>query len=851
MKPIITRLVFILTCLLIGFKNHVHAHSVRFELFDRNNKLSNAETYHMYQDQNGCIWFATDRGICVYNGYKFRYFNGRDGIPDRTIFRLYPQEDGKIWCSTFNNNFYIIDPDQHEIKPYEYNHITATLNHYINDDILIEKNGTLHVGYINLFGTLSINAEGTVLNYPKKTKDSNSAYIILDHISDDCVMTYMSDQPTSVNLYSYKNSVSIKKSGHYHKARLVNDVMLFSDLYHLYLFKQGKQFKVIKTPKRVIGVGTYDSTHFWVGFDYGGAAIYDMEGNETEFLLQNKSVSHILTDHENNVWISTLYSGIYFRQSLKVTRYTLNDFQRICRLSLTKNGQLFINLYNGLSYSYDGHNFEQNPITKGSSLSLSQYYSPIDKTLHFNGNGKLISVPGSSVLSNNFINNMSDDRYHMPIAINTKNFYLFDKNLNPKLIKTQSKILDACYVPSGILIAKEQAVYFMDTLNYSIRKLKFLKGGAYDIDIYNDSLIVLGTCETGVIVYTPKYLHMISVKDGLSDNTALKTYIQNDTTIWVCTPNGLDCIIITHDHKVTIKSMVYDNGLIRDEATDIIVNTDTVWVGTRRGLRSFSLNDFYNYHEADSHFLKINLVTANGKPIQNYNRLNATQNRITIHFEGVSYIPGTGLDYRYRLEGIDKTWNHTKSLNVQYESLPPGEYTFYIQAGKHNTWSSQFQRFHFSISPPFYKTLWFITITLTLFIILIYAFFRLRILAYNKAIIRELLRLVLKKMKRKSKHIIVREKGKDVKIHTPNILFVKASGNYLEIHTLNGRVVTREKISNFLSLVPDPIEYLQIHRSYIVRIDQIEKKSASTVTINGIELQIGNTYTNPVSKFEF
>jgi ligand-binding sensor domain-containing protein len=61
----------------------------------------------MYQDINGYMWFATDRGICRYNGYEFESFGLKDGLTSNTVFKFYPQDNGDIWCSALNNRIFI------------------------------------------------------------------------------------------------------------------------------------------------------------------------------------------------------------------------------------------------------------------------------------------------------------------------------------------------------------------------------------------------------------------------------------------------------------------------------------------------------------------------------------------------------------------------------------------------------------------------------------------------------------------------------------------------------------------------------------------------------------------------
>ena len=155
------------------------------------------------------------------------------------------------------------------------------------------------------------------------------------------------------------------------------------------------------------------------------------------------------------------------------------------------------------------------------------------------------------------------------------------------------------------------------------------------------------------------------------------------------------------------------------------------------------------------------------------------------------------------------------------------------------------------INKPFWKTTWFIVTLFGLLTLLIYLFFKYRILLYNKDIIRELLRQFLKVIKKDEKTIIVKVSGTEVKLITEDILFVKSDGNYLEIHTTTQKYVTREKISNFLNIVPDPIEFIQVRRSHIVRIDKITEKGKKHVNVGTFKIVVGETFLEKLNLIDF
>jgi two-component sensor histidine kinase len=88
--------------------------------------------------------------------------------------------------------------------------------------------------------------------------------------------------------------------------------------------------------------------------------------------------------------------------------------------------------------------------------------------------------------------------------------------------------------------------------------------------------------------------------------------------------------------------------------------------------------------------------------------LTADQNFIRLSFAGQSQGQQRLFQYRYRLKGVDKDWVYTSSNNAQYTMLPPGDYTFEVDAmNKAGIWSESRASIGVNIAPFFYQTLWF------------------------------------------------------------------------------------------------------------------------------------------------
>ncbi|MBL4676422.1 MAG: transcriptional regulator [Mucilaginibacter sp.] len=81
----------------------------------------------------------------------------------------------------------------------------------------------------------------------------------------------------------------------------------------------------------------------------------------------------------------------------------------------------------------------------------------------------------------------------------------------------------------------------------------------------------------------------------------------------------------------------------------------------------------------------------------------------SLHFDYSSpaFEEQSNVEYRYLLDGFDKGWSEwTKKSEKDYTNLPAGHYTFKVQARSHQNNQSAISSYTFSISPPWYQSIW-------------------------------------------------------------------------------------------------------------------------------------------------
>lgn len=89
--------------------------------------------------------------------------------------------------------------------------------------------------------------------------------------------------------------------------------------------------------------------------------------------------------------------------------------------------------------------------------------------------------------------------------------------------------------------------------------------------------------------------------------------------------------------------------------------------------------------------------------------------------------------------------------------------------------------------------------------------------------------------------IFVRNKGNLVKVKFENILWMKGDGNYTTLVTRDTVYSLRNILKDFESVLPEA-DFMRIHKSYIVRLDEIVAINPREIMVGKDSVPVGRTY---------
>ncbi|MBL0729018.1 hybrid sensor histidine kinase/response regulator [Piscinibacter sp. HJYY11] len=205
-------------------------------------------------------------------------------------------------------------------------------------------------------------------------------------------------------------------------------------------------------------------------------------------------------------------------------------------------------------------------------------------------------------------------------------------------------------------------------------------------------------------------------RSGLPADMAIGILEEDDGRLWISTPNGVSRF---DPHAETFTNYHASDGLLTDRFANPAVATRSangeMFFGSQKGVVAFFPSHFNGRERAlpvyltDVRLFGEPVVPGSGpltQPIWSTDSLAlASGSIVSFEFAALNYVDPVRTRYRYRLEGLEAKWNETDSSrrSATYTTLPPGDYTFRVQArGPRGDWNESAPSLRLNIPPPWY-----------------------------------------------------------------------------------------------------------------------------------------------------
>ena len=746
----------------------VFSQSPAFKQFTVDDGLPSNEVYEVMQDARGYIWFATNYGASCFDGYKFTNYDSQKGLPDNTILEIFEDYKGRIWFIPITGklSYYL----NGKIYLYKYNDAflkaVGSFTHILNKAFDVDSLDNVYIG-INGKGIFKISTDGKVT--PKYQRPlSNPATIHIDKsrkafydyyteckINLGFVIDFGKGKSTHIpampDTKSGRLNVLINKS---------NDVIFSQGEYIQFIQKEKHTTKKMEFGLEITALNTDKNDNVWVSTLDGGAFCY-LKGNilskPNYHYLDGKSVSYVFEDREGGFWFSTIDAGVFYMHSNKFISYSLGGDFSIKNISSISNYLKHEIIIGGAG---DSLYILNNPLKR---IATSKYFNDVNCIFFDSTENKLwIGTYNSMYLfgNNTFkaYNNCliesgennkkvltKNHRYFCYEIVKAKNNYLYAaSNTGIYEIRNENEIESFC-VKSGIMRVNSIAPasdsgLWLGTNNglWKFKNKEFFFLGEKNklfsyrintIKAYENNLLCLGTKGYGLIIKMQDTTLQLLEKDGLSSNNITSIFIQNNT-IWACSNNGLNKIELISEKpfKVKIEQLTINNGLQSNEVNKVYVDGNIVYAVTNLGLTVFDFSKISLSKSPPPVYVTGLKIMGRDTSVSQFLEIPYNKSLLTISFVGLCYKKAGEVLYKYRLIGLSDEWISTKNTNVEFPYLPHGDYTIEVIAYNEDGYPSEKPAvLHFTISPPFWITWWFILLSSSFFVSIFLLIYKLRV----------------------------------------------------------------------------------------------------------------------------
>lgn len=251
-----------------------------------------------------------------------------------------------------------------------------------------------------------------------------------------------------------------------------------------------------------------------------------------------------------------------------------------------------------------------------------------------------------------------------------------------------------------------------------------------------------GTRDNGLFRLRDGRIAHFTASDGLAGNAIYCILEDVDAHLWLSGPNGIS-MLNRHELDAQAGRPARHFALTFYPISEMAANTE-IYGGTQPSGSITAQGDvWFPSNRGPIHIpsvqrpslppppLHIDAVLADGRPLSMAEpiTLQPGNGRLEFVFTPVRLSSQDGIRFRYMLDGFDHDWGPvTRSRTADYTNLPPGSYRFLVRTFEVNSPGAVSEASMRIVQRPhFYRTWWFIAVSLLLITLLIFAVYRYRV----------------------------------------------------------------------------------------------------------------------------
>lgn len=721
--------------------------------------LSQSRVQCIYRDHLGVIWIGTKWGLNSYDQSELKsYFHDREqpnSLPDNFIRFITEDRLGDLYVST-NKGIAIYNKAENQFQPLKYNGKPFNAWSYlqIGDNFLFGGEETLY--------QYNLTDKNITTIFPDIDGDKLKCINRIFQWSPDMLIT--SSKKDGLWMYDL-----IKKKMYrcpFVKEREINTIFVDSQN-RLWVSFYGKGIACYsKEGKRLFSLSTKNSglnndiifdflekdNQLWIATDGGGINILDFQTMKFSYLkhisddeqsLPNNSIYRLYKDQMDNIWIGSIHGGLFAIKKVFIKTYKdvpLNNLNGISERTVVsifedKDTLLWIGTDGGGINSFDQktNTFHHYPTTYGEKVTSITDFSENELLLScfnkgvFTFNKRTAQMQPFPIINDSISKRefSSGDLVNLyatkdNIYILGAKVYIYNKHTRQTSILYAPQIDIQRQIAMQAIYSDDTHLYLMGTnnlfkLNFKTNELSSLvnmkEGDDFTSACRDDKGNFWIGSNFGLLFYNKQTGKTEKIHTNLFNSVSSLAYDKKGK-VWIGAQNMFFAYIINEKRFVILDESdgVPSNELIFTPIPAL--RTPNLYMGGTMGL--VRINTDIIFESNSSPILKLLEVKLNGKSTLkqvNNNCISIPWNHSSFNIKVIADEKNSFRKhlFRYVITGKDKMVIESYLQTLELGTLASGEYTISVSCDTSNgEWSQPTEILTIIVSPPWWKSTWFI-----------------------------------------------------------------------------------------------------------------------------------------------
>ena len=721
--------------------------------------LSQSRVQCIYRDHQGVIWIGTKWGLNSYDQSELKsYFHDREqpnSLPDNFIRFITEDRLGDLYVST-NKGIAIYNKAENQFQPLKYNGKPFNAWSYlqIGDNFLFGGEETLY--------QYNLRDKSITTIFPDIDGDKLKCINRIFQWSPDVLIT--SSKKDGLWMYDL-----IKKKMYrcpFVKEREINTIFVDSQN-RLWVSFYGKGIACYsKEGKRLFSLSTKNSglnndiifdflekdNQLWIATDGGGINILDFQTmkfshlkhiSDDEQSLPNNSIYRLYKDQMDNIWIGSIHGGLFAIKKVFIKTYKdvpLNNPNGISERTVVsifedKDTLLWIGTDGGGINSFDQktNTFHHYPTTYGEKVTSITDFSENELLLScfnkgvFTFNKRTAQMQPFPIINDSISKRefSSGDLVNLyatkdNIYILGAKVYIYNKHTRQTSILYAPQIDIQRQIAMQAIYSDDTHLYLMGTnnlfkLNFKTNELSSLvnmkEGDDFTSACRDDKGNFWIGSNFGLLFYNKQTGKTEKIHTNLFNSVSSLAYDKKGK-VWIGAQNMFFAYIINEKRFVILDESdgVPSNELIFTPIPAL--RTPNLYMGGTMGL--VRINTDIIFESNSSPILKLLEVKLNGKSTLkqvNNNCISIPWNHSSFNIKVIADEKNSFRKhlFRYVITGKDKMVIESYLQTLELGTLASGEYTISVSCDTSNgEWSQPTEILTIIVSPPWWKSTWFI-----------------------------------------------------------------------------------------------------------------------------------------------